>query len=148
MWTSQISPDFFKSVTSVSNLNSTPFTFAFSANAIFRLNGHTIPALGAYNAAQISSSRFGSISCTSSLDKIRSPGISSSSLQTTREPIRLNGKSRSLESCSIKAFPRTFNFAIREPSFASYPACTIALFALDVPQQTSSSFSITHTFAL
>ena len=44
-------------------------------------------------------------------------------------------------------FPSTLSFAIREPSGASYPAWTMALLALEVPQQTSSSFSRTQTRA-
>ena len=49
---------------------------------------------------------------------------------------------------SIIAFPITFNFAFIVPGTASNPAWMIALFALDVSLQTSSSFSITHVFNL
>ena len=58
------------SLTSVLNLNSTPFVAAFSAIAMFNSNGQTIPPVGAYNAATTSSVTFGSNANTSSCSKI------------------------------------------------------------------------------
>ena len=158
---SQPCSSFRSPLTSVLNLNSTPFSQAFSASARFSPKGHTIPAAGAYNAAHTSSVRLGSISWTSFRFRIRmfltplaiprsykacSPGMSSSERQTTSEPIRSNEKSRSSDSCSISSLPLTLSFAMREPSCASYPAWTMALLALEVPQHTSSSFSNTQIF--
>lgn len=44
--------------TFVSSKNLIPFVYAFSASAIVRLNGHTIPPVGAYNAKHASSDTF------------------------------------------------------------------------------------------
>ena len=42
------------------------------------------------------------------------------------------------------AFPSTLSFAFSVPGFASNPAWIMALLALEVPQQTSSSRSMTQ----
>ena len=147
-----------KPVTSVLNWNSTPLSNAFSASAIVRLNGQTMPPVGAQSAATACFDTFGSSSCrrfastiSSSLTPFFTPfsysarsfGRSSSDMQTTSEPFILNAKSRSFASCGIIRLPSRFIFAIRLPCAASKPAWTMALLALEVPQHTSSAFSST-----
>ena len=111
-----------------------------------------MPPVGAYNAPTIFREIAGSIAHTSSGDRSfnsltpfsmprlyssSSPGMPSSSKHSTREPFLRNGKSSFFDSSSIISLPRTFNFALRVPGTASYPACTMPLFALEVPSQTS-----------
>ena len=122
--------------------------------------GQTIPPDGAYNAPVTPSCKCGSSASASSPERMRKPftplflprsykacnaGISSSCRQTVSDPFLRKGKSSSCDNPSIISFPRTFSLAMREPSGASYPAWIMALFALDVPQHTSSHFSTTHT---
>ena len=148
-------------VTLVFRKNVTPFVKAFSANAIVMWNGQTIPPVGAKRAQVTSSLKFGSRAISSSRSKIRSPGtpffspfsskvvsplLSWSLVQTTRDPFLLKGMSSSLESCSISSFPRTFKRAFKVPGVASKPAWIMALLAFEVPQQTSSSRSMTQVF--
>ena len=145
------------------NRNSTPFSAAFSASAMVSPKGHTIPPVGACRAYTTSSEREGSISLASSpvmicspstpfvfprSNSFSSPGFSSSEKQRTMDPFLLNGKSRSWESLSIIRLPSTFSFAFQVPGTASNPACTMALFALEVPEHTSSSFSTTAVLRL
>ena len=143
----------------MSNRNFTPFSQAFSAMAIVRPKGHTIPPVGAYSAAATSFVTFGSSPLISSLERIRIPGtpfffpfsssfsnlsMSCASKQSTKDPLRLKGKSKSLDSCSIMALPLTFILAIIDPGSLSKPAWTMPLFALDVPSHTSLFLSRTN----
>ena len=151
---------FLISSTLVKNLNSTPLSQAFSARAIVSPNGQTIPPVGTSKAATTSSVTSGSILLTSSPSIILSSStpfflplssssvslyLSASSKQSIKEPLFSNSKSSSLASSGIILLPSTLNLALLEPGLASYPACTIPLFALEVPEQTSSSFSSTAT---
>jgi len=147
--------------TLVSVITSTPFNAAFSNIFIVTSQGPVTPAVGAYNAATTSLLTFGSIANTSSFSIILILGIpffnpllyskvkcalSSSENAKTNEPVLLNGASISLHKSSYIAFPNALYFAIKVPSGASYPACTIPELALLVPLETSCSFSNTFTF--
>ena len=147
---------------SVSNKKSVPLSQAFSARAMVSPKGHTIPPVGAYNAATTVSETLGSIARTSSpvsMDNSGTPffnpfsyralrdGLSSSEKQRTSEPFRSKEKSRAFERSPIMRFPSVLNLAFNEPGSASYPACTMALLDFDVPEQTSSSRSMTQMFS-
>ena len=136
---------------------------AFSPAAIARLNGQTIPPVGAHNAATVRSVRFGSLFSTSSLSKISHPGtplalacsncsysngMSSSWVQTINFPFFSAGKFKSLAHSYINSFPLTQSSAIKEPGGASNPVWITPVFAFEVPEATSSPFSITHAFIL
>ena len=123
-------------------------------------NGQTIPPVGANRTATTSSVTSGSILLTSSPSIILSSltpfflplssssvslYLSASSKQSTRDPLFSNSKSSSFASAGIILLPSTLNLALLVPGLASCPACTIPLFALEVPEHTSSSFSSTAT---
>ncbi len=122
-------------------------------------NGFTIPAVGAQSAQTAESETLGSRERISSFSTIRisftpfsmpraskasSAGREASEVQTTSEPIFWKSTPSSSQSGPMRAEPSTLSLAISVPGIASKPAWTMAEFALDVPQQTSSSASTTQ----
>ena len=119
-----------------------------------------MPPVGAQSADTASGETFGSRRRSSAWSMISTgtpffpalstrssrPLISSSLNAKTSEPLRLNGTFSSLQAFSNILLPRTLNFALFVPGFASKPACTIALLALDAPSATSDPASSTATF--
>ena len=138
-----------------------PLSMALPIAAIVSVYGHTMPPVGARSAPSAAEEIFGSKARISSFVRslnpptpLRSPRSfnaatvlkSSCEKATTSEPLFLYFTPSSLQYDSIMRLPSTLNFALSVPSCASYPACTMPLFALLCPMQTSSSFSTRHTF--
>ena len=141
------------------SLNWIPFAAAFSARAQVSWKGFTMPAVGAQRAATAASETLGSMARSSSRSTIlrsgtpfarprarssSSPGSVSSLVQTTSEPIMSKSTPSSSQSAGMSAAPSTLRRAMCEPVGASKPAWTMAEFAFEVPQQTSSSASMTQ----
>ena len=73
---------------------------------------------------------------------------SSAPKASTSEPLRANGTFSSRQTSSNILLPRTLNFALLVPGFASKPAWTMALLAFDAPSATSLPASTTATLTL
>ena len=119
-----------------------------------------MPPVGAQSAAVASGETFGSRRRSSSCGRISvgtpfcsprafsSASVFSSSAPkaSTSEPLRRNGTFSSRQTSSNIRLPSTLNFALFVPGFASKPAWTMALLALDAPSATSLPASSTVTF--
>ena len=115
------------------NLNSTPFSAAFSAKAIVISYGLTIPEVFTFKTPTISLFKLGSMFKASSLVNISRPStpsfspfsfklsnifISSSEKAKINAPFLLKGNCKSLDKSSKILFPSMFNLAFKVPIFS------------------------------